>query len=99
MGRKVKGKTLFFPPRSKKFADIISVESPEKAKKSVKILESEFINAKTRTKKVQIKQRTVLVANRAGATLKRKNLSPKERKEFKEIERIYRQSVKKMRIN
>lgn len=98
MGRKVKGKTLFFPPRSKKFAEIISVVSPEKARKSVKILEREFKNSKTRTKKIQIKQRTVLVANRAGATLKRKNLSPKERKEFKQIERIYRQSAEKMRI-
>lgn len=98
MGRKVKGKTLFFPPGSKKFAEIISVETPDKARKSVKILESEFNHAKTRTKKVQIKQRTVLVANRAGATLKRKNLSSKERKEFKQIERIYRQSAEKMRI-
>lgn len=100
LGRKIKGKqnTLFFPPKSKKFAEIISIESPNKAKKSVVELEKEFKKAKFHNSKVKIKNRTVLVANRVEATLKRKNLSDKERTEFKQILRIYRQSIKRMRL-
>lgn len=99
MGRKVQGKTLFFPAKSKKFAKIISVESPAKALISVKILEREYKNSKTRANKIKIKQRTVLAANRANATLKRTDLTLKERSEFIQIERIYRESAKRMKID
>ena len=84
--------TLFFPPTHKWLAEIISLKDPESAKKSVEELKEEF------KKSGRARQRTILrganlAANRAAAFLKKRNISEKERREFREIEKIYRRFV------
>jgi hypothetical protein len=71
-------KSLFFPPRNKRIAKIISIKSPSAFKISISKLREGGIT-------ITEKRSLVLAKNRAKAQLKRKNLSPKERKQFKMI--------------
>lgn len=64
-----------------RLARIISIESPQSFKKSISRLKMDGITKKE-------KKALVLAKNRANAQLKRKNLSMKERKQFKEISKI-----------
>jgi hypothetical protein len=97
IGRSVfKGKTIFFPPKHEKYAEIVSLRTPSEARKSARILLSEFNKATTRSKKRLIKKVTILAANRAYATLQRERLSPKERREFTAIMKIYGNAAGKM---
>jgi len=84
---------LFQKPKYKYLAKIVSLKSPAKARKSVVKLKKEFNSAKTDSKKVRIARATQQAANRALVTQKRKNLSSKEKKEFKEIHKIYNDAV------
>ena len=88
-GRKGKkgGKTLFFPPKNKEIAEIIRIDSPKNAKKSVKQL-AKLIDSGKLTIDKAIKYVT-LAGNRAKAGAKRKNLSRKEKQELKEVAEIY----------
>lgn len=87
--------SLFKPPRHKWIADIISFESPEKARKAAQRLLS--ILKHGRQGKLKIGQKRALAicralqyaANRARASAKRKNLSAKERRELLQIADIY----------
>ena len=88
--------TLFAPARYKYLEDIVSFRSPAEARISVELLWNEFNGASTRAKKLRIARATMYAANRADAAAKKKNLSPKERREYKEIARIYRQAAEKM---
>lgn len=88
--------TMFFPAKYQKYADIVSLESPAKARESKRELLNEYRSAKTNDKKVRVKRSAVLAMNRAEVTLKRKNLSDKERKEFREIKQIYASTISKM---
>jgi len=78
--KKIK-KSLFFPPKSKRFARIITIKSPTAFKRSIKKLKKDGL---TRTEKKAL----VLARTRAKIQLKRKNLSAKERKQMREISRI-----------
>ena len=89
---------LFKPPRWKKYARIVSFEDPKSARKAAKKLLEEFRSAKTRAKKVRVKKVTVYAANRARASAKRKNLSARERREFRQIARIYERAAAKMKL-
>lgn len=80
---------LFKEPKYKKYAKIVSFKDPKSARISVRDLKQEFDSAKTQTKKLRIFKVTQLAENRARATLKRKNLSVKEKYEFAEIAQIY----------
>ncbi|AGB04089.1 hypothetical protein AciM339_0224 [Aciduliprofundum sp. MAR08-339] len=92
-------KGLFYKPaKHKKLAEIISLESPSKARRSVSILRRMFRRAKTRKEKRTIKQATVLAANRARAASKRKDLSRRERKQLREEADIYTQAYKEMEL-
>lgn len=84
-----KGKTMFFEPQHKKYSEMIEMDDPESARASVRKLKEEFNKAKTYDKKLRIAKDTQLAENRAGAMLKRENLSSKERAEFREIKQIY----------
>ena len=79
----MKKKTMFFPAKRKRLSDLISISSPEAFRASVN-------NLKGSDGKVTLteKRALVLAQNRARAILKKKNLSTKERKEFKEIVKI-----------
>ncbi|RLI98295.1 MAG: hypothetical protein DRP08_08245, partial [Candidatus Aenigmatarchaeota archaeon] len=91
-------KTIFFKPKYLKYSEIVRIDTPDAARGSVKILLREFRNAETRAKKRRIKWMCVLAANRAKAARKKGNLSPREKREFAEVKRIYREAVEKMKL-
>lgn len=91
-----KRETIFFEPRFKGLAEKVSLRSPTAAKKSVRELRREFDKAKTDKKKLRIARATQLAANRAKVSVKRENLSSKERKQFRKIERIFDKEADKM---
>jgi len=91
-------KTIFFPPKYKRYAEIVRIDSPEAARASVKILREEFNRAETAEKRRRIKRMMVLAANRAAAAAKKKDLSGKEMTEFLEVERIYRSAYRELEV-
>ena len=91
-------KTMFNKPKSAKLAKIVNIENPTKARKATATLKREFQSAKSREKKVHIKRSAVLAANRAEAMTRKRDLSPKEKKELKEVSGIYRNAAKSMRL-
>ena len=74
-------KSIFFPAKNKALAKKISITSPTAFRKSIKILKKGGIN-------LEEKRALVLARTRASIQLKRKNLSNKERKQFKEIAKM-----------
>lgn len=83
-------RSLFFPARHKRLADIITIATPEGARGAVRTLaKSGFSPLKIRS--------MVLAANRARASLHRRNLSARERREFREIAQIYESAVRSAR--
>lgn len=70
--------SLFFKPRDPRLAKIISTKSPEAFRRSIRILMRGGLTTKE-------KRGLILAQNRSRAQLKRKNLSPKERREFTQI--------------
>src|SRR2546421_8507384 len=79
--RRRRRKTIFSPPRHKKLADIISIESPAVFRESIRKLKRMGIGATE-------KRALVLAQNRAKAMLKKRSLSEKERRELQAISRI-----------
>lgn len=79
-------KTLFFPPKHKRLAKIISIENPLAFKRSIFMLRKGGIT-------ITEKRALVLARNRAKAILKRTDLSPKEVKQFKMISKIKLPSI------
>ena len=73
-----RGKTIFFPARNKRLADIITIESPAAFRRSIRELARSGLDARE-------KRALVLAQNRARVMLKKRHLSPKERGELKEI--------------
>ena len=74
-------KTIFFPPRNRKLADIISIESPAAFRESIRKLKRMGLDTRA-------KRALVLAQNRAKAMLKKKSLSAKERRQLAQIARI-----------
>lgn len=85
-------KTLFHEPEYDKYSKIISLKTPEQAKKSTKILEQEYNNAKTLDKKLRVARVSVESANRSYEMAKNPKYSPETKKEKKEVGDIYRES-------
>jgi len=83
-------KTMFVKPKSQALADMVSLRNPSSARGSIRELGREFNQAFLKDKKLRIARATMLAANRAAATVKRRGLSMAERKEFREIARIYK---------
>lgn len=75
--KKIKN-TLFFKPKHPSIAKKISIESPTAFKQSIKELKK---NGLTKLERKCL----ILAQNRAKVQLHRKNLSSKERKQFKTI--------------
>ena len=96
-GRK-SGSGLFKSPRHKWLAEIVSFESPSEAKESAKRLVRALERGRIGKQKIGKKRALTIVralnyaANRAEASAKRENLGAKERKELKEIAKIYREA-------
>ena len=74
--------------KHKEFADVISLRTPEEAKLSVIELKGMFA-AGSKEQKLKILRATQLAANCAKAALERKELSSREREEFRQIAKIY----------
>ncbi len=74
-------KSLFFKAKSKRLARDVTIVSPTAFRESIRKLKVGGLTLKE-------KRALVLAKNRAGAQLKRKNLSPKERKQFRAIMKI-----------
>lgn len=72
---------LFGPPKDKYLAREVSIRSPTAFKESIRTLKKGGLH-------LNEKSALVLARNRAGAQLKRHNLSPKERAQFKKIEHM-----------
>ena len=74
-------KTIFFPPRHRNLARIISIESPAAFRRAIQTLKRGGLN-------VTEKRALVLAQNRAKAMLKKRNLSARERRELQAIARM-----------
>ena len=92
---------MFKPPRHKWIADIVTFESPTKARAAARKLVNYIkMGHKGKLKIGQARALTIVralnyAANRAEASAKRRNLSPRERKELREIARIYRRAYER----
>lgn len=93
-----KGSMFYRPAKHKKLAEIVSLESPSKARRSAHTLLRMFRKARTRKEKRIIKQATVLAANRAKAARKRRNLSSREKRQYEEIADAYVEVYKEMEL-
>ena len=87
--------TMFGKPKHKYLRDIISIRTPESATGSVRELNREFNQAKTKAKKLRIARATLLASNRAKAMLS-KRLSPRERGEMLMVSAIYKKAAERM---
>ena len=103
-----KNKGIFLEPRHKWLADIVSFENPEKAERSAERLVSALKNKKIQHngKIIKIGQKRALTIlrsiteayNRAKASLNRKNLSAKERREYERIAKIYERAKEEAKV-
>lgn len=87
------GRTIFFPPKDKTLADIITIRSPEEAREAIRKLQQWADDNPDRVRKA-IRSAT-LAANRAEVSTRRKTrpLSQRERKEMLEVAQLYRSAV------
>ena len=92
-------KSMFYSPaRHRGLGEIVTLESPTKARRAARELRNIFRKANRRDKKREVKQSTVLAANRAKAMRKKRNLSKKEKRELEEIAEIYEKTYKEMEL-
>ncbi len=74
-------KSIFFPPKNKTLARKISIKSPNAFRKSIRELKKGGVT-------LEEKRALTLARTRSVVQLKRKNLSTKERKQFKVISKM-----------
>lgn len=74
-------RSLFFPPKNKRLARIITITSPAAFRRSIKVLMKDGLSVTER-------KALILARTRAKVQLKRKNLSDKERKQMLAISKI-----------
>lgn len=85
--KKTRGKTIFFPAKHKKLSKIISIVSPEEARKSVRKIKK--MVGKSRFTKKQLRGALILAGARAKALAKKSGISLKEKRELKKVAEIY----------
>ena len=88
--------TMFGEAKNKYLQNMISIRNPSAAKGSVRELQREFRGAKTHAKRLRIAGATMLAANRADASAKRKDISAREKAELGTVANIYRRASKGM---
>ena len=94
---------LFAPPRHKWLADIVSFKNPTKARESVRRLIKGLERGRIGKMKIgEERALTILrgikyAENRAKAAAKKRDLSAKERREFKKIAEIYDKAYERAR--
>jgi hypothetical protein len=84
------GRTIFFPPKHKALAEIITIRSPEEAREAVRKL-GEWADDDPDRVRTAIRSAT-LAANRALVSTRRRTrpLSPEEKKEMLQVAEVYR---------
>jgi len=92
-------KTMFAPARSAVVARIIRISSPEAARSSVAELNQRFMRTNRRDVKVELIRAASLAANRAFASTKRRDLSPRERRELTQVAAIYKKWVDRVKFS
>jgi len=80
---------VYAAPRYSKYSEIVTYESPEKAKVAVKKLEKEFNSAKTNAKRRRVAKVVQLAETRAKVSIRQKNFKPETKKRYKEVSEIY----------
>lgn len=93
---KLRGRSLFFPPKSKRLADIITIRSPEAARASVTEIQR-MMRAGRLSRERAIRMFTV-AANRALASRERVKapLSKREMYEMTAVGRIYNDAKERL---
>jgi hypothetical protein len=89
MGRKKRNAGLFGPPKSKLLSEIVRIDTPENAKRSIKTLIQMFKTSNDPEWRLHIKRAIQQAAARASVIAENKRVSPKERKEAKEVSKMY----------
>ena len=83
--------------RHRRLSKLIDLSSPEAARKKLPELKRMYREAKTWRTKLRVYRALVAAANLAEIMARRKrNLSTKEREEFREIARLYREAAKEI---
>jgi len=96
--RRLRSGTVFFPAKSKKYSEIVRIDTPEAARQSVRLLKEEFEKAETRDKKRRIKRYLVLASVRARIISQNPRVSPSQRREAREVSEIYRRAYEEMKL-
>jgi len=94
-----KKRSMFGEPTNKTLAKIVKIDTPADARKSATELKHRFRTLETRAAKVATKRACVNAANRAGAMLKKKDLSTAERAEMRKVRKIYKDAYKTMKLD
>jgi len=89
--KKVKN-TIFFPAKHKKLSKIISIVSPEEAKKAVKKIKN-MVGKSSFTRK-QLRASLILAGARAKALAKKPTISSREKQELRKVAEIYFQGAR-----
>ena len=98
-----KGGGLFKPAKHKWLADIITFKDPDDAEEAAEKLVGALERGRLgrmrigRKRALAITRALNYAANRAEASAKRRNLSPEERRELREIAEIYREAAEEAR--
>lgn len=83
---------MFGPPENPELAQIVTISSPQAARRSTRKLQQKY-NAADRDRRIEIIRAANLAANRASAQLNRRNLSEKEQRQMRKVAQIYRRFV------
>ena len=95
------GKGLFKPPKHKWIADIVTFESPTKARKAAKALVSYLSSGRKgkmkigKTRALAIVRALNYASNRAEAASRNPKLKPATKRELREISKIYKNAAEK----
>lgn len=90
--------TMFGERRWRRLAEVVSLENPAEARRSAVWLKRHFKELRSHEHKVAVKRATVLAMNRSRAAMKRKDLSSREKSEFRKIAKIYEDAYKSMNL-
>lgn len=72
------------------------LRSVKEAELTAKQLETDFLNTKSRTKRLRIKRKLILAANRAEKKSKKRGISKAKKKEFEDIAKVYSSAHERM---
>lgn len=91
-----RGGSIFFESKFDKYSDMVRIDRVDEARISADRLMDEFTDAKQMAKKRRIINIANLASNRARAISQRKDVSPEERKQSREIAQIYRRTQERL---